>query len=324
MKKYGDEDPEVIKPESKEHWLKLRNRNINSTDISCLFNLNPYQTEFELWHRVQSDEPVTIESNERMEWGNALEAAIAKEVGRRNNWQVEPEKNYWQLTNSRLGSSFDYFIAPPNSDSQNGSKVYTTILEIKNVDSMAFSKNWQEDDDDIQAPPHIELQVQFQMMISGMSQAYIAALVGGNQLKLTKPRQANLKLHEIMLAKCEKFWQSVIKKQPPKIDYERDSEFLISLYDFAEPNKVIEGDEFLDAYVHGYNTASQAIKEFEAQKEMFKAKILEHIKDAEKVKGASYTISAGITPESQVSFTRKSFRNFRIANKRQTNQTQEQ
>jgi predicted phage-related endonuclease len=254
-----------------------------------------------------------IAANERMDWGNALEAAIAQEVGRRNNWKVEPEKNYWQLPNARLGSSFDFFIAPTN-----GSKVYTTILEIKNVDSLAFNRNWQEDEDDIQAPPHIELQVQFQMMISGMSSAYIAALVGGNQLKLTKPRQANLKLHEIMLAKCEKFWQSVTAKQAPKIDYERDSEFLISLYDFAEPNKVIDADEFLDAYVHGYNTASQAIKEFETQKEMFKAKILEHIKDAEKVKGAAYTISAGITPEAPVSYVRKSFRNFRITNKKQT------
>lgn len=312
--KYGHEDPVIIKPESKDHWLSMRNRNINSTDISCLFNMNPYQTEFELWHRVQSPDVVAIEQNERMEWGNALEAAIAQEAARRNNWQIEPEKNYWQLEASRLGSSFDYFIKP------NEGKVYTTILEIKNVDSLAFAKNWNEDGDEIEAPPHIELQVQFQMLISGMSDAYICALVGGNQLKITH-RKSNLKLHDIMLAKCEKFWESVASGKPPKIDYERDSQFLISLYDHAEPNKVIEADADIDALVAEYNSVSSQIKELDSQKDMLKAKILEKINDAEKVKGSTYSISAGIMPETEVSFTRKSFRNFRITNRKVATKT---
>lgn len=313
MKKYGHEDPVIIKPESKNHWLQMRNRNINSTDISCLFNLNPYQTEFELWHRVQQNAPTTIEQNERMEWGNALESAIAQEAARRNGWTIEPAKDYWQFTESRLGSSFDFFLAPDEKG------IYSTILEIKNVDSLAYSRNWSEDADEIEAPPHIELQVQFQMLISGMSYAYICALVGGNSLKVTK-RTYNHKLHDIMLAKCEKFWESVESGKPPKIDYERDSKFLISLYDHAEPNKVIDADPEVDALVAEYNSVSSQIKELDSQKDMLKAKILEKINDAEKVKGSTYSISAGIMPETPVSFTRKSFRNFKI-NNRKINQT---
>ena len=312
MTKYAEEPVQVITPENKDHWLRLRNKNINSTDISSLFGLNPYQTEFELWHRVQQETPTTIEQNERMEWGNALESAIAHKAAEKLSFTIQPAKDYWQLPESRLGSSFDFFKSP------NEKGIFDTILEVKNVDGLAYRKNWVENDGpdstglyDLEAPAHIELQVQFQMLLTGFSYSYICALVGGNQLKISK-REANLKLHKIMLEKCEKFWESVAAQKAPKIDYERDSEFLISLYDHAEPNKTLQADGDLDLLVQGYNTVSTAIKELETQKESWKAKILEHIKDAEKVKGAGYSISAGITPESQISYTRKSFRNFKI------------
>lgn len=317
MTKYAEEPVQVITPENKDHWLKLRNKNINSTDISSLFGLNPYQTEFELWHRVQTDTPITIEQNERMEWGNALESAIAYKAAEKLGIKIQPAKDYWQLPESRLGSSFDFFKCP------NEKGIFDTILEVKNVDSLAYHKNWTEHDGpdaqglyDLEAPPHIELQVQFQLLMTGFSYTYLCALVGGNSLKITK-RETNKKLHEIMLQKCEKFWESVANQKAPKIDYERDSEFLISLYDHAEPNKTIQADEHLDTLVHGYNVVATTIKELERDKESWKAKILEHIKDAEKVKSDKYSISAGIMPEAQLNYTRKSFRNFKITQKKQ-------
>lgn len=312
-------DPITVTPENKEHWLKLRSENINSTEISCLFDMNPYMTKFELWHKLRSREITRIEESERMAWGNALESAIAAEAARRNNWKIEPFKDYLYIPDYRIGSSFDYEILPESG-------VYA-LLEVKNVDSMAYNKNWKEysiDENsfvDGEAPPHIELQVQHQMLISTIDTAFICALVGGNQLKIFK-RTANHKLHDIIISSAQKFWQSIHDNKPPKIDYDRDANFLILLNDFAEPNKTIQGDEELDALVEGYNVVSKGIKELEDQKTVFKAKILEHIKDAEKVKSDLYTISAGITPEAQVSFTRKSFRNFKITNKKQqTNET---
>lgn len=316
MKLYGEEDPISVKPDNKDHWLEMRSRNLNSTEISCLFGCNPYLTEFELWHKKKEPKADVIASNERMDWGNALENAIATEAARKMNWSIEPFKEYLYLKDAKLGSSFDYIFAPINGG-------YSTLLEIKNVDSLAYNKNWIEhsgpNEDglfDIEAPLHIEMQVQHQMLVSGMSEAYICALVGGNTLKLTH-RKANKNIEEAILRKAEQFWISIDENKPPKIDYEKDSDFLISLYNHAEPNKVIIAPPLLDELVSGYNTVSNAIKDLESQKEMFKAKILESIDDAEKVKGETYTISAGIMPEAQVSFTRKSFRNFRITNKKQ-------
>ena len=299
----GEDDPIAVTPKDKQHWLEMRAKNINSTDISALFGVNPYLTEFELWHRLKAGEVVQIEENERMTWGNNLEAAIATEAAKRLGNGCFPAKDYLYLPHSRLGSSFDY-ITDNN-----------ILLECKNVDSMSYSKNWIDLDGVIEAPPHIEIQVQQQLLVSGLSEAYICALVGGNTLKMTH-RKWNPKIHELIRVKADKFWKSIDENKPPKIDYQRDSEFLISLYDYAEPNKIIEATPQLDDLVSNYNSVSAQIRELESEKDKYKAMILEAIGDAEKVKGAKYTISAGITAESTVSFVRKSFRNFKVTNKR--------
>jgi putative phage-type endonuclease len=307
----------AISPNDQSHWLELRTRNINSTEVSALFGANPYLSEYELWHKKKDPSIEQFNDNKRMMWGRKLESVIAEAAAETLSIQIEPMKDYWSIDSARLGSSFDYV-------QKDESGLYVALLECKNVDTMAFRKNWiehsQEVDSqgfsDIEAPPYIEFQVQHEMLISGIPLCYLCALVGGNDLKIIK-REANRKIQQLIIQKSAKFWQSIEKNAPPKINYETDSEFIISLYNHAEPNKILQATPDLDVLVAGYNTVSSAIKELDAQKDIWKAKILEHIGDAEKVKSDNYSISAGITAESQVSYTRKSFRNFKITNKKE-------
>jgi hypothetical protein len=121
--------------------------------------------------------------------------------------------------------------------------------------------------------------------------------------------------------KSETFWRSIDSKIAPKINYEKDSEFITKLYSHAEPNKILDAkeDAALAGLVSSYRDISSKIKELETEKDAFKAKILQHIDDAEKVIGNDWSISAGITPETQLAFTRKSFRNFKINTRGQRN-----
>lgn len=310
-------DPISVTPNDHNHWLEMRTKNLNSTEISALFGANQYLSEYELWHKKKDPTLDTLKDNERMMWGRKLESVIAEAAAETLGLQIEPFKDYWYIPKYRIGSSFDYIQAPING-------VYSTLLECKNVDAMAFNKNWIEHSSEvdsqgfsnIEAPPYIEFQVQHQMLVSGFSTCLLCVLVGGNQLKITK-RDCDLDLQELILKKASKFWRSIEDNKPPKIDYEKDSQFIIKLYNHAEPNKTIEATFDIDALVSAYNSTSKAIKEFESQKEMYKAQILENIGDAEKVRGQKYSISAGITPEAQVSYLRKSFRNFKINNKKE-------
>lgn len=292
---------EIIQPKSKEHWLELRTNDVTSTEASSLFNLSPYMTAFELWHRKKDKHIITIEENERMRWGNRLEDAIARGVAEDEGWSVEPMKHYMRDPKLKMGSSFDYFIG---SDG---------ILEIKNVDSLAYRDGWSVDDDgNIEAPPHIELQVQHQLAVSARKFAYIAALVGGNRVALIK-REPDDEIINQIKNKVATFWDSILKNKEPSPDFEKDADFLKQIYNYAEPNKIIDADKLIDSLAQKYKVLSDDIKKMQKEVDATKAELLTLIGDAEKVKGEQFTISAGMVSESQVSFTRKPYRNFRIS-----------
>ena len=296
-------ESEIIKPENKDHWLTLRTQDITSTEASVLFSLSPYMTVFELWHLKKDKAQGNFQESERMQWGNALESAIAEEVLKRNNWTGQPMKDYMRDPSLKLGSSFDYFIETPEGPG---------ILEIKNVDGIVFKRNWKDNGDgNYEAPHHIEIQVQHQMAVSGRSFAYIAALVGGNQLVLVK-RERNEDIIQAIKDRVKSFWETIDKVLEPAPDFDKDADFIKKMYDYAEPNKVIDSTASIEDAARRYKIVSEDIKNFEHRKKAIQSEILQLIGDAEKVKGTDFTISAGIVGESEVSYTRKSYRNMRI------------
>lgn len=291
----------IIPITSQEQWHQLRAGVLTSTDCATLFNLSPYQTIFELWHRKKDGLIVSFDENQRMKWGNRLESAIAFGVAEENNWVVSSMKDFYIIDGLRLGSSFDFFIQDREA-----------ILEIKNVDGLIYRNNWDEDE----APYHIELQVQFQMLVSGYKRAYICALVGGNELKLIE-RTADEDIQQEILRRAADFWKSIEDNIEPKPDYEKDAEYIIKLNQFAEPNKIYAGDltELADISMK-YNDISKQIEDLKTKKEGLKARIFEIMGDAEKVRDRKFSISAGVTGPSEVSYTRSSFRNIRVTIKK--------
>lgn len=287
----------IIEPVDKDHWLSLRAQDITSTEVSALFGLSPYQSLFEVWHRKKSGNYVTIEENTRMKWGSRLESSIAQGIATDNGWGIVAKKHYIRDTDYRIGSSFDYEIIHP----------FNGLLEIKNVDSLVFNKSWT----DNEAPPHIELQAQHQMLVSGINTLYIGALIGGNDVVLYK-RSANEHIQNAILEKVKEFWFSIEKGLEPQPDFEKDAKFIQSLNNYAEPGKVVFSNEEINKLALDYKKISDEIKDLDTKKETVKAMIMNIIGDAEKVKDDMFTISAGIIGESHVSFIRKPYRNFKI------------
>ena len=61
----------------KQSWLENRLLDVTSTEVSALFNLNPYKSEFQLYHEKKDKVVINIDDNERMMWGRHLEDSIA-------------------------------------------------------------------------------------------------------------------------------------------------------------------------------------------------------------------------------------------------------
>ncbi len=294
---------ETITPTDRNHWLELRSQDITSTEISALFNISPYSTHLEVWHKHKNNFKVEFEETERVKWGSRLEDAIARGIGEDNSFPVSPFKTYMRIPSLRAGSSFDYLAG----------ESLETILEIKNVDSLQFKDKWiVEDGKVIEAPPHIELQVQYQLFVSGKKNAYIGALVGGNSVTLLK-REIDPEIIESIKKKLEKFWVSIDQNNPPPPVFPQDAEFISKLYQKVDSGKDIEDYSYdLAVLIDKYKIASAKEKLASEEKDTLKAKILMQIRDAEKVRGEDFTITAGVTAACQMNYLRKEFRSFRV------------
>lgn len=301
----------ILNPINKQEWLKLRLEDITSTEVSSLFGCNPYLSHFELWNIKKLKQIPEFLETERIMWGSKLEAVIAEGIASKNNWTIKKVNEYYRNKENRIGSSFDFFIVEKDKE---------FVFEIKNVDSLVFKNNWVVDTNVIEPPAHIELQVQHQMFLSGTEKAYLGVLVGGNrsyQLCINR----NEKIISSILKKVSEFWESIERNQPPEIDFEKDSSYIISMYNYSEPGKVLDLSdqtneqlsELCDQYLH----IGRQERELKNKKDEIKAKILCDIMDYEKVfTKDGYTITANTVGPATIEYERKPYRQFRINKKK--------
>ena len=313
-------DRQFITTRDEAHWHSLRAQDLTSTDVAALFGLSPYKTAFELWHEKRSGEVVRIKDNDRMRWGRRLESVVAEGIAEEKGWVALPFKDYGRLPELRLGASFDYRV--------DGSGPNDAILEIKTVDSLAFRNGWTIEDDYVEAPPHIELQVQHQMLVSGLRRAFIGVLIGGNRIEILE-RQADPQVHAGILAKAREFWASIEAGTPPAPVMPDDAQAVIRLNQHAEPGKLIDARDnaLIAELVQQYDYLGRQAKAISDERDVVKADLLTAIGDAEKVLLDGFSVSAGftgpslgtlVTPEMVGTYVgaRSGFRNLRVRAKK--------
>lgn len=303
----------TIVPNNEEEWLKLRTLDITSTEVAALFNVSPYMSPFELWHLKKSGAIGAFEETERMKWGTRLQDGIAAGIAEDQQWNVRRMSEYIRVPDLRIGASFDFEIEVPTVTTGGLNGVSTTgLLEVKNVDALQFRDGWIIDGDKLEAPLHIEFQVQHQLLVSGRAFAYIGALVGGNRVELIR-REPNPKAFEQIKAKVAAFWKSIDDNVEPKPDYSRDADIIKAMHQAATKGKlfVADDDANVASLMEKYKEHAAVEKAAEAEKKSVQAQILVAVGDADKVAHRSLgSIDLGITEGGPVSYERKAFRRF--------------
>jgi putative phage-type endonuclease len=320
-----------IKPDSREHWLSMRKKVINSTDVACLFGVSPYKTYYQLWNEKNGILDEDVKYTELMQWGNKLEPVIASSVGEKLNAEVVKMEEFVYDTELRIGASFDYIVkgdgkcecgcereahielsykCAVHGECPQACKLYRDknlmIVEIKNTSERSFARYWTP----TSMPKHIELQVQHQMLLLQAKRCVVGVLAGGNELYIYE-REANPTVMQMILDKVAEFWAV---KECPKPDYEADVETITKIYNFAEPNTVLDASEDAEmtALANSYKKLSADKKIIENRMAEVKARCLEIIGSNEKVIGGFYSISAGLVGECEIAYTRKGYRDFRF------------
>lgn len=289
---------DIIEFQSEGEWLAEREKDVTSTEVAALFGVSPYATKYQLWHRKTGQLEAEFEGNERTVWGNRLEAAIAYGVAEDLGLVVEPFKVYVRLPEHRLGSSFDFKITglvdgvEENEYRDLFRQHGPGVMEVKNVDGLVFRRGWLQEDDAIEAPAHIEFQVQHQLLCAGMEWGVVAPLIAGNT---PRPfyRLADDSVHKAIAKMADRFWQSIADGKAPDPEYDKDADTIAQLLlnDDGEQVDMTDNDHF-DEVCAAYKAASADEKAANQRKQAAKGEILDMMGTAAGAKAAHFKVSA--------------------------------
>lgn len=300
---------EIVAYSTEAEWLSLREKDVTSTEVAALFDAGAYagsRTMYELYHKKtgQIQAPEFI-ANDRVKWGSRLESAIAYGVAEDFGVVVEPFKNYMRICEVRLGASFDFRIVGLAEGFTGDESVRNMFrehgignLEVKNLDSLQFRRNWIEDGETIEATPQIELQIQAQMEVADLGWSLIAPLVGGNTPKVVI-RQRDLEVGEMIRAKAEELWVRIAAGNAPQPDFEKDAEVISKLYVNNNGLEVdLSDNNHLIALCAEHEAAKTQKLEAEKRQKAAKAEILTIVEHAKTAYAGAFKIGAGTNKES--------------------------
>lgn len=263
--------PQIIEYKDEAEWLAQRRKAVTSSEIAALFGESPYLTEYEIYHRKKNDLAVTLDDNDRLRWGRRLEAPIAEGLAEDNGWIVKPLKVFMLHSSCpRYGSSFDFDI---RRGSEKG------LFEMKNVDYKEYKEKWLVDGDQIEAPIHIELQLQSELEVANSNNpepytfGVIGALIGGNKPIIIE-RAVDKEIGKLMREKVTSFWHSVDNGFDPQPDFKRDSDIIKLLYSDTSGEEIdLSGNNRFPELLRMYDLAHAAEVDAKKHKEAVKGEM---------------------------------------------------
>lgn len=247
-------------------FLATRRQGIGGSDIAAIIGVSQFKTALDVYLSKTTDQPE--QQGEHLYWGHALENPIIDRFVRDTGANV--------IRQPEMRRHPDYEWAIANADALiTNSDTIEAILEIKT--SSAFkSREWGADDTD-EVPIEYIAQVQWYMWIYNLQEAYIAALIGGNQY-----RQYHITRDDELIAmlaeKAQAFWQNhVIPRIPPNPQDGADAQ---KLYPSDNGDTAEADSDTLTAYAE--------LRELKAQEKELKAQIAAK-EDLLKIKIGSYS-----------------------------------
>jgi len=292
---------------------------VTASEVPDLFGvgrLTPYQ----FWNIKAGKLPrPDLSGEEHIEWGNLLEAPIARGIAWREGWKIRKVHRHlvappelWEpegaITDPEapplLGASLDY-----EASRGRGHAPGWHPLEIKAVGRYA---GWQWQD----GPPlPVLLQVQAQLACAGAEVGLVGGLrsVTGPADVAVVPRHPET-IRQILL-RILAFEVELREGRCPAPDFDntKDVEAVVALHKAVLPGKVIDrrGDETLEALCAWYKVASAEAGAQKKQADSLWAQILEHLgldADAAQVELRDHYIKTWPVAEREVAYTAKAHR----------------
>ena len=246
---------------SRYEWLEQRQDGIGSSDASAIAGLSSFESPYSLWMvktgRAPLDPPVDRSTEKLREWGNRLEPVILEATADEISHPItKPTVGYYNLEHPWLHANLD------------GVTDDGRICEFKTVHGSQAYK-W-----DGQIADHAEIQVHHTGLVTGMTHAVVAALVGGHDLRVYEI-ELNPNIQEMLFDMEQKFWQHVQDGTPPDVDgHARTIEALTAEWQHKPAAQEVAAEDVQDVWA-AWLDAEQRRKQAEQDEKAAKAKLAE-------------------------------------------------
>ena len=232
----------IFSYENQEKWHELRGIGIGGSDIGAILGVNKYKSAIDVY--IDKTEGNKSKGNRFTHFGTKLEKVVFEEFQERHQ-NMKCYTVPYTIQRGVCVANVDGMVYDPEKDRYG-------VLELKTTS--AYNKDeWTGDT----VPDSYYAQVQHYLYVTGLSFAYIACLVGGNDYKEFYIER-NLEDIDYLQEKANDFWKNhVMKKVPPMLDgSDSYSKYLLEKAD-KENEEVIE--------LNGLNAKAEEIKALEEQ-----------------------------------------------------------
>ena len=245
---------------SREEWLEYRRMGIGGSDVAGVLGISKWSSPISIWlDKTGQADPV--EENEAMRWGTLLEPIVRNQFADTTGKVVKKVKAILQHP------EYPFMLANVDGITTDD-EGNPAILEIKTA-SEYVKDEWIE-----HIPVYYQTQVQHYLCVTGLAKAYVAALIGGNCFKIYE-LDADLELHQMLIAVEQDFWNKVENGIRPDIDGSDASKAILDeLFTGGNQEKFVLPDE-AESWIDAYFTATADEDAAKARKQ----EASNHIKD---------------------------------------------
>jgi predicted phage-related endonuclease len=302
-----------VTPKSRADWLDIRKGFVGASEAAALIHCHPYLTLTHLW-ALKAGRIDPEPENPAMRRGKLLEApALA---------MLAEERPTWSITPNPMPGGFlviddeSQICATPDATATAPDRPGEGILQVKNVDPLAFKRNWLSEDGDVEAPLHVLIQTAVEMEMTGAQWGAIVALVIGQGVDLHIIDMPVIHgLTGKLIASNKEFWRLVEMGERPPADYNRDLGLIASLNkrvsDRVEPVD-LNGDNSFRAAIADYLAAGAIISMESKRKARAEAEIRDKLGDATAATAGDFFVTAKVVNRAEHVVRATSYRQLRV------------
>lgn len=247
-------------------WLEARKDGITATDIVKIVGESKFGSAVDVYADKIGQPLTDDELSEAGEWGQELEDYVARRWAERNGYTVRRVGLIRHDTDPVLLASLDRLVG--------GCELGRCAAEIKTRNAYVADQ-WEDS-----VPESVNVQVQYQLLVTGLDHIHVAALIGGQRLveHIVRPDEV---LQTWLQIKAHEVWAAVVAGIPPVVDPALMTVDLVNrVYAKRDGVRVLDG-EIARRCIAEYQDAHEGAKAFDETKDRIKVELLLMLGDGE-------------------------------------------